>query len=77
MLPFLKKAQEGSASAPIETIEREHDDTFDMLGTIADDILSAVESKDKEALKGALSALCEHLKDMDEQQDNELMEGKS
>ena len=47
---------------PIESQEREHDESFDMLGAVASDLLSAIEKKDKGALKAALEALCEHIK---------------
>lgn len=69
MLPFLKHKDDVAVSMPVETVEREHDEGFDALAAVADDILMAVERKDKALLKDALSALCEHLKDMDEQQD--------
>ncbi len=75
MLPFLKNKQEGSVSGPIESQERKHDDGFDMLGAVADDLLAAIEKKDKGALKAALEALCEHIQDLDSEQD-QLMEGE-
>lgn len=56
MLPFLKKSQEASASAPIEHIKREPDEEseYDMLESAAEDLISAVHSKD---VKGVCSAL--------------------
>lgn len=77
MLPFLKNREEGAMSAPVDPIERKPDDesAYDMLDAIAEDLLSAVEKKDKGLLKSALSALCEHVQDMDVKQDQETMEG--
>lgn len=77
MLPFLKNRDEGGMSGPAEVVERKPDDDgeYDMLDAIAEDLLSAVEKKDKSLLKSALSALCEHLQSMDSQQDQSMMEG--
>lgn len=73
MLPFLKNKQEGSMSAPVDVVERDHDEGFDMLDAVAEDLLMAVEHKDKALLKSALEALVEHLQNQDEQQDQEEM----
>lgn len=73
MLPFLKNKEDAAIAGPVEVIEREHDDSFDMLDAVASDILVAVDKKDKALLKEALAALCEHLQDMDEQQDEGMM----
>ena len=70
-LPFLK-SKEGSMSAPVEVIERDHDEGFDMLDAIADDILSAVKSQDKARLKEALGAFVEHIQEQDAEQDKEM-----
>lgn len=62
MLPFLKKNQESSVSAPSETIKREPDgdeDGFDPLEVAAEDVLFAIEHKDKKALARALQAAYE------------------
>ena len=69
MLPFLKNNNEGAASGPPEPEVREHDEDFDMFDAIAEDILQAIEKKDKGILKSALAAFADHLRDMDEQQD--------
>ena len=55
MLPFMKK-KEGSVSLPAEPIRREHDEgaEYDMLESAAEDLISAVHSKD---VKGVCSAL--------------------
>jgi hypothetical protein len=79
MLPFLKNKQEGSMAGPVETIEREPDegsDSFGMMDAIAEDILDAIASKNKASLKSALEALCEHIQDMDEEQDEKLTHGE-
>lgn len=75
MLPFLKK-KEGAMSSPVEVIEREPDEgaePFEMLDAVVDDMLEAMEKKDKKLLKSALEALCEHIQDMDVKQDESLM----
>lgn len=78
MLPFLKNKQEGGVSMPVDTIEREPDEgsDYDMLDAVAEDLLSAIEKKDKALLKSALSALCDHMQSMDSQQDQSMMEGQ-
>lgn len=67
-LPFLKN-REGSASQPVETLEREHDDDFDMLDAVAGDMLDALKKGDKSALKGALEAFMSHIQSEDMDQD--------
>lgn len=64
MLPFLKKQQEGSISAPVEHVRREPDEEsdYDMLESAAEDLISAVHSKDVKAVCSALRAafqMCE------------------
>lgn len=71
MLPFRKNQDEGAGRSTVERIERDHDEGFDMLGSIADDLLSAIEKKDKGLLKAALEAFCEHIQDLDYEQDQE------
>lgn len=73
MLPFLKLKDEASASMPVETIERDHDEGFDMLDAVAEDLLSAMEKKDKGLLKAALQSFAEHLQDMDQKQDEGMI----
>jgi hypothetical protein len=79
MLPFLKNRGEGAGQGPIEKLERKPDDDvpgFDMLSAVAEDILKAVEKKDHKLLKEALEALCEHVQDLDAEQDQQTMEGE-
>jgi hypothetical protein len=61
MLPFLKNQQEGSASMPVEPVKREHDEDsdYDMLESAAEDLISAVHSKDIKAVASALRAAFE------------------
>lgn len=63
MLPFLKKAQEGSASMPVEHVKRESDEEsesdYDMLDSAAEDLIQAVHSKDVKAVSSALKAAYE------------------
>jgi hypothetical protein len=58
MLPFLKNKQEGSMSLPSEPIKRDHDEDsdYDMLESAAEDLISAVHSKDVKAVCSALRA---------------------
>lgn len=74
MIPFLKNKKEGSVSLPADVIERDPDDgseAYEMLDAVAEDLLDAIEKKDRGLLKSALEALCEHIKDQDEIQDSE------
>lgn len=73
MLPYLKRSKESGASAPIETIEREHDEEFDELSACAHDMLQAIEDKDMDMLRTALKALCEYIQYADQEQDEEDM----
>lgn len=72
MLPFLKNRDDG-ASAPVETIERDHDEGFDMLDAVADDMLAAFKAGDKSRLKDALGALVDHIQNSDVAQDAALL----
>lgn len=73
MLPFLKNKEEGSVSGPVETKVRAHDEGYDMLDAVADDLLAAFASKDKATLKAALSSLCDYIKGEDAAQDQEML----
>lgn len=70
MLPYLKKNKEAMAMGDEdEPIKRKHDDTFEMLDAISEDMLAALERKDRKLLKAALSSLCEYMADKDTEQD--------
>lgn len=76
MLPFLKNRDDGVGQGPVETLERKPDDgaPFDAVDAVAEDLLMAIEKKDKKLLKEALEALVSHIQDMDQEQDQ--MEGQ-
>lgn len=59
MLPFLKKDQDASVSAPVETVERDHDETYGGLHAAADDLILAVHAKDTKGVAAALKAAFE------------------
>lgn len=61
MLPFLKNKKEASAAGPVEAIKRDHDDgyEYDMLESAAEDLISAVHSKDIKSVASALKAAFE------------------
>lgn len=61
MLPFLKNTKEAAASAPIETIKRDHDEDheFDPVESAAEDLIHAVHAKDVKAVAEALRAAFE------------------
>jgi hypothetical protein len=63
MLPFLKNKHEGSISETPDHIKREHDedstDEYDMLESAAEDLISAVHSKDVKSVCSALRAAFE------------------
>jgi hypothetical protein len=73
MLPFAKNRDDGVAAGPVETKARGHDDSFDLLDAVAEDMLMALERKDKPRLKAALEALISHIQDLDETQDETTM----
>lgn len=72
-LPFLKNRDDGVGVGPVETLQRKPDgeQPYDMLDAIADDLLSAMETKSKSHLKAALEALVSHIQDVDSEQDQE------
>ncbi len=76
MLPFLKNRDDGVGSGPIESVERKPDEDkdYDMLDAVAEDLLLAVDKNDKKLLKDALGALCQHIRDMDQEQDEGMGE---
>lgn len=61
MLPFLKNKQEASAAGPVESVRRESDDgsEYDMLESAAEDLISAVHSKNVKGVCEALRAAFE------------------
>lgn len=74
-LPFLKRNKEASMSAPIESMERKPDQEqdFSMLDAVADDLMEAVKTDNKQLLKDALESLVAHIQSMDEDQDQKDM----
>lgn len=58
MLPFLKHSKEASVSGPVEVKMRESDQEsdYDMLESAAEDLISALHSKDVKAVASALRA---------------------
>ena len=60
MLPFLKRDSEASASMPAESIKRESDEPeYDSLHSAAEDLITAVHSKNVSAVAEALRAAFE------------------
>ncbi len=76
MLPFLKKRHEGGASYDVSIKRSTDEDTegYEMLDAICEDMMEAVQKKDKALLKGCLEALVEHIQMQDEISDHEMME---
>ncbi len=76
MLPFLKNRDDGVGSGPIESVERKPDEDkdYDMLDAVVEDLLLAIDKHDKKLLKEALTALCQHIQDMDQEQDQSIGE---
>ena len=71
-LPFLKQKQEASSSEPIDSITRKPDENdFDMLDAVVEDLMYAIEKKDKNVLKDALISLITYVQSMDAEQDEE------
>ena len=73
MLPYLKFKQESSASGgDNETEHRRPDDTdFDMLDAVCNDMMEAIDRKDRTLLKDALTSLIIHIQTLDAEQDEE------
>lgn len=61
MLPFLKKNKEASVAVPSDRVLRESDDEAELnpLLVAADDLISAIHSKDTERVAEALRAAFE------------------
>jgi len=72
MLPFLNR-KEGAATQPVEKIERDHDEGFDLLDAIAEDMLEAFKKGDKGRIKAALEAFVDHIQTLDEEADKKLL----
>ena len=74
MLPYLRNNKETGMVDSEETVERKPDrDNFDIFDALADDMLKAVERRDKDMLKSVLAALCTYLENRDEDQDQNMM----
>ncbi len=74
MLPFLKNRDDGAGVGPVETLERKPDEEaeFGTLDAVAEDLLSAIEKKDKKLLRSALESLVSHIQSEDVEQDQEM-----
>lgn len=73
MLPYLKN-KEGSASSHVEVLTRDHDESYDMLDAVAEDLSYALSMQGKErksTIKAALESLCEYIRTVDMAQDEE------
>lgn len=67
MLPYLKNKHEAAAMGDEdEAIKRKHDESYDMLDAIAEDLFHA---KDPKMVRAALESLCEYLRHEDQEQD--------
>lgn len=64
MLPFLKN-RDGAAASPVETKEREHDETYDIVDAIAEDFKAG-------RFKEAIQSLIDHIQALDVEQDQEM-----
>lgn len=74
MMPFLKKRQEATNSDPDDPIKRKPDggedaESFGILDAIAEDMMEATSKNDKALMKAALTSLCDHIRDEDQEQD--------
>jgi hypothetical protein len=76
MLPFLRNRDDGVGVGTVETKERKPDDgdSYDMLDAIAEDLLLAVEKKNKAMIKAALESFMDHIQAVDVEMDKEMME---
>ena len=73
-LPFLKNKAERQVADEDqpEKIKRKPDENdFDMLDAVVEDLMYAIEKKDKNVLKDALISLITYVQSMDAEQDEE------
>lgn len=75
MLPFLKDKTDVAASMPPETKRVSDGSDYELLDAVAEDMLSAFKAGDRGRLKSALQSFAEYLQEMDEEQDEQLMQG--
>jgi hypothetical protein len=66
LLPFLKRNKEASASTPMETILRDHDEDFDAMEAAGQDLIDAVHAKDAKLVAEVLKAVFELMESHDE-----------
>lgn len=59
MLPFLKHDKDAGTTTLPESVKRDHDEDYDMLESAAEDLMSAVHSKDIKGIASALRAAFE------------------
>lgn len=72
-IPFLKRKMEPNIAGDEDTASRKPDSAeYDMVDAIAEDMMEAFESKDKDMLKAALESLCDYIREEDEEQDKEM-----
>lgn len=78
-LPFLKRSNEASASAPIES-ERlktvEGSESYDTIDAVVTDLIQGIHSKDQSMVKDALKSLIDCIQEADEKEDNSKYELK-
>lgn len=75
MLPFLKLKQEGSGSAPVEHQMRESDEEsgdYDMLHSAAEDLISAIHSKNVKSVAEALRAAFEMIQSQPQEENKDV-----
>jgi hypothetical protein len=72
MLPF--KKQEAAISGPVETVQREPDEPkmMELIDFIAEDMIEAIKKGDREALADCLMVFMDHMRMMDEEQDEAM-----
>jgi hypothetical protein len=78
MLPFLKNRNDASATGedePTKMKTKDDDDQFSMLKAVAADMMDAFKKGNVRSLEEALGALCEHIKEEDEEQDSLMTPG--
>jgi hypothetical protein len=74
MLPHLRHRDDGGSAGPVETVKREPDEGEDYgtLDAVADDLLAALEKKDRARVKAALQSLVDHIQSADIAQDEAM-----
>ena len=72
MMPFLRRSEEALGDGEDESMRRKPDGdkkSYDLLDAVCEDFMSALQNHNKNLLRQALGALCDHIAAQDSKQD--------